>query len=109
MELFLLLRLFLFLRRTASYQVSQFAVQPAAARLGQLQEAKGLEASIRGPHGKQHLRPTANTGVAEVEQDGYSNAFVEGMFNRDQAPVNRELTHPAADLTSVFQQHQGED
>ena len=44
-----------------------------------------------------------------MEQNRYSNAFVERVFQREQASVDRDLIHARADLTSVFEQHQGKD
>ena len=100
---------FFFLRRAGSHQGFQFPGQTGAAGFGQFQEAKRLEASLGGPHGKQHLRAAADAGAAEVEQDGHPDAFVERVFERDQSAVDGELIHAAADLTPVFEHDQGQD
>jgi len=56
-------------------------VQAGSADLGQIHKAKGLEASLGGPHGKHHLRAAADAGVAEVEQNCHPDAFVERLFD----------------------------
>src|SRR5208282_16269 len=71
-----------FLRRAGSDQVFQFPVEAGIAGLGQFQETKRLEAPFGRPHGKQHLRATADAGAAEVEQDSHPDAFVERILKR---------------------------
>src|SRR5208282_912391 len=100
---------FLFLRRAGSDQGFQFPIQAGAVGLGQFHKAEGLEAALSGPHGKQHVRTAADAGDADVEHDGHLDAFVQRVFEREQAAVDRELIHAATDLTSVFEQHQSED
>ena len=104
-----LLAFFLFLRRASSDQVFQFPIQTCAVGVGQIQKAERLQASLRGPHRKQHVRAAADAGAAEVEQNCHSDAFVERVFERDQPAVDGQLIHATADLTPVFEQHQSKD
>jgi hypothetical protein len=86
----------------------QFFGKADAVGLGQLHEAEGLEAALGGPHRKEHCRAGANAGGADVKQGGYLDAFIERVFEREQAPVDGELVQAGADLASVFEQHQGQ-
>src|ERR1700691_1799539 len=94
---------FLFLRRATLHQAFQLATQACPAGVGQFQETKRLEASLCGPHGKQHLAAAADAGDAEVEHDRDPNAFVERLFERIYSAVEGQLTHAAADLTSLLE------
>ncbi len=55
------------------------------------------------------MRWAADAGAAKVKKDGHADAFVERLFERDQSAVERKLAQAAADLTPVFEQHQGKD
>lgn len=91
------------------HQIFQFLAQTGSAILGQLQKAEGLQASLRGPHGKHHLCAATNAGLSQMEQDCHADRFVEWMFERHQTAIHRKLAHAPADLAPVFEQHEDED
>ena len=90
-------------------QAFQFASKGGAAVFGQIEEAKGLEASFGGPHGEHHLGAAADAGRSDMEEDRHADPFVERVIDGDQASVEGELIHAAADLASILQHYQRED
>ena len=91
------------MRLPGVHHVGKLTAESFANRLRQIQEAERLKTALGGPHREHHLGAAADA-EAEMKQDSYSNAFVERLFERDQSAIDRELTHAAADLTSVFEQ-----
>jgi hypothetical protein len=99
----------LFFQRAAANQAFQFTTEAGAVLFAQLDEAKGLEATLRSPYRKQYLGSAADAGDADMEHDDHADAFIERLLQRKQTAIDGELTQAGADLTPVFEQHQGKD
>jgi len=99
----------LFFQRAAAHQAFQFTTEAGAVLFAQFEEAKGLEAALRSPYGKQYSAAAADAGRANMEHDGHPDAFIERVLQRKQATIDGELTQAGMDLAPVFKQHQGKD
>ena len=62
-------------------------------------EAEGLQASLRGPHGKEHFCVTADGGRADVEEHFDYDSLVEGPFELQQA--DREILRLKEEIASL--------
>jgi hypothetical protein len=71
--------------------------------LGQIDEAEGLQPTLRGPHGEHHFRFLADGGLAEVKDDFHSQLFVERLFQVHEAAAGGKLMHFASYLAPVGQ------
>ncbi len=55
------------------------------------------------------MRSATGAGNAEVEHNRDANTFIKWLLEGDKAAIDGQLTHPGADLASIFENDKGEN
>jgi hypothetical protein len=90
------------------HEGSEIFFDGSLAGFGELDEAEGLEPSLRGPHGKKHLDLLADCGVANLEDQFDFEFLIERLVEVHEAAGDGELMQLAAQLALVGQANDGE-
>ena|ERR1700678_2739621 len=76
---------------------------------GQIDKAEGLQPSLRGPHGKEHLHGFADGGFAQMKDQLDVQLFVERLLQVEQSTGGGNLMQLAAQFTTVGQANERQD
>ena len=90
-------------------ELQQTLLQTFLAGLGQFDETKGLEPTLRGPHGEHHFRLLADGGLPQLKDQLNFELLVERLLQVHQAAGDGKLMQFTAHLAPVGKPHKRQD